>query len=480
VAAGQKLLPKPALLSSSVRLETRRAHLVGVGGAGMRALAEVLLGRGWKLSGSDLATDSLPELTHAGLHVRQGHYAESVSSEIELVIHSDAVSPGNPELRRAAQLEIPTYSYFQMLGKLMSGKHGLAVAGTHGKSTTTAMAGRVLSEAGRNPTVLCGAAPLGQSSGGCTGCGELVLAEACEYRANFLHLRPRHAVILGIEPDHFDCYNSLQELEDAFARFARSVPPDGLILARHDCATTRRTTAGLPCRVRTFGIDAGADWSAGELRHSRGRYSFTIRRHGRHVCRMSVRVPGKHNVLNALAATALAWENGVRPEEIVEALGRFRGLHRRMEQLGTWGGVLLVDDYAHHPTEVTATLKALRQMVPGRRIWCVFQPHQVSRTERLLDELAASLQNADRVIVADIFRAREGAPKPGEVVAADLARLVRRGGIEVPPLHHGEHISRHLETQLTPGDVLITMGAGDIRRICDGLIYRFREDRAAG
>ena len=300
------------------------------------------------------------------------------------------------------------------------------MAGTHGKSTTTAMAAHVLTDAGLDPTVLCGATPLGQSSGGRAGSGELLLVEACEYRANFLHLRPRHAAILGIEPDHFDCFDSLGDLERAFARFARSVPPDGLVLARHDCAVTRRVTAELPCRVETFAIGFEADWSARNLTARRGRYGFEIRRCGRQLCNVSLQVPGRHNVLNALAAAALAWQNGLRPEQIAGALGRFRGLHRRLELLGTYRGVLLLDDYAHHPTEVAATLQTVRRMVPGRRVWCVFQPHQVSRTERLLDELAESLQNADRVLVAEIFRAREGAPRPGEVTAADLARRVSR------------------------------------------------------
>jgi UDP-N-acetylmuramate--alanine ligase len=457
----------------------RRAHLVGIAGAGMRALAEVLLGWGWRLSGSDLVLGATRRIARAGLRLFEGHAAANLPPDTTLLVHSDAIGADNPELRRAAELGVPTLSYFEAVGRFTAESQVLAVAGTHGKSTTTAMAAEVFSQADRDPTVLCGAAPLGRSSGGRAGHGELAVVEACEYRANFLRLRPRQAVILGIEPDHFDCYGSLAELEQSFRRFARSVPPDGLVLARCDCPSTRRALARLPCCVETFGIAAGADWSARNLRARRGRYVFEICRFGRAMGEVSLRVPGRHNVLNALAAAALAWQNGIQSERVVRALGRFRGLHRRLEVLGSSRGVLLVDDYAHHPTQVAAALRTVRQMYPGRRLWCVFQPHQASRTERLLDELAESLHNADKVLVAEIFRAREGPPRPGEVTAVDLARHVRRGA-EVPPVHRSEEIARLLQTRLAPGDVLMTMGAGDIRKIAQEWIERFELGRAAG
>lgn len=434
----------------------------------MRALAAVLGGRGWTLSGSDRAVDAPGGLAAAGVRVCRGHAAENVSPGTRWIVYSDAVPRDNPELRRAAQLGIPAVSYFEMVGGLTTGKWLLAVAGTHGKSTTTAMAAAVFQEAGLEPTVFGGAAPLGRVSGGQAGREEPILVEACEYRANFLHLRPQQAVILGIEPDHFDCYRRLGELEDAFARFARLIPSDGLILARHECRRTRTITAGAACRVATFGLDEDADWSARHLTARRGRYDFGICRGGSHVGDVGLRLRGRHNVLNALAAAALAGENGIPVARICRGLSRFRGLHRRLEVLGVHRGVLLVDDYAHHPTEVAAALQAVREMAPGRRLWCVFQPHQVSRTERLLDELAESLQNADKVFVAEIFRAREPPSQRGEVTAADLARLVRENGTQAAETHHPGEIARLLEAHVAPGDVLMTMGAGDIGRICRG------------
>ncbi len=463
-------------------LESRRAHLVGIAGAGMRALAEVLLGNGRELSGSDRAIDRTLQQALPGVQLYDGHRAEHLPSKTELVVYSDAVPADNSELQRAAELGIPTHSYFETLGRLSAEKYTLAVAGTHGKSTTTAMAAAILVEAGRDPTVLCGAVPLGRTSGGRAGGSNLMLVEACEYRANFLHLHPQLAVITGIEPDHFDYYNSPGQLQTAFGRFAGSIPPDGLLLAGYDCPVTRRIADGLPCRVKTFGIDPGADWSAVGLSARLGRYTFEIYRHGVHVCDINLRVPGRHNVLNALAA-ALTYENCKdknnhtechgrlwhdhlwHGREISRALNNFPGLRRRLELRGTYGGVAVIDDYAHHPTEVAAALQAVRRMFPGRRLWCVFQPHQASRTERLLDELAGSLQNAEKVLVAEIFRAREGTPKRGEVTAADLARAVRRGGTVVPNVHDTEKIVKLLQNSLAPGDILVTMGAGDIENI---------------
>jgi UDP-N-acetylmuramate--alanine ligase len=412
-------------------------------------------------------------------------------------------------------------SYFQTLGKLMLDRRGIAVAGTHGKSTTTAMLASLLVAAGHDPTVVFGAAALGEQSGGRAGRGPLLVVEACEYRANFLHLSPQQAVILAVEPDHFDCYGSPGQLHDAFRRFARRIPEGGLLVTHHDCRVLEEClgradvipkaagndtspkrkqgaqpgpslalrasmdrlagpTGQLGCRRETFGFQAAADWAALNLDSQRGRYAFDLVRQGRKLVRVRLRVPGKHNVANALAAAALAWENGVGLEPMVWGLETFAGLRRRLERLGCWRGVTLLDDYAHHPTEISATLRAVREMYPGRRIWCVFQPHQASRTAHLLDELAASLQNADRVFVAEIFRAREPAHQPGEVTAADLARRIRLSESEVPRVHGTDLIFRLLGTRLAPGDVLITMGAGDIGKLNHAFVDRLRQDRAAG
>lgn len=451
----------------------------------MRALAEVLAGWGWELTGSDVSSSAIKSHDLPADLLRLGHAAENVPLDANILIYSDAVAADNIELRRAAELGIPTVSYFQFVGQLTERLRCAAVAGTHGKSTTTAMAARILNDAKLDPTVICGAAAPGEASGGRAGRSDLILVEACEYRRNFLQLKPRWAAILGIEPDHFDCYKSPQELHEAFSLFAASIDADGVLLARHDCPATRTAARAAACRVETFGFEQYLDghtpnWSASILDTRAGCCRFEIFFRHTHFCDVSLRVPGRHNVLNALAAVAISHHQGVNAEQICQSLGEFPGLERRLQCLGTWRGVTVLDDYAHHPTEVTASLDTVRRMYPGRRIFCVFQPHQASRTANLLDELAASLQNVDCLAVAEIFRAREGNPKPGEVTAADLARLTAELGAKTLHIHTLEEIHYQLINQLQPGDVLITIGAGDIRRIADGYIHWTREERAAG
>ena len=501
--------------------QTRRAHLIGIGGSGMRALARVLLGKGWRLSGSDLAIGTDDPLAKGGICCFSGHLADQVSPEVECVIYSSAISAANPELCRAAEIGIPVLSYAETLGLLIEGHCGLAIAGTHGKSTTTAMAAEILLAARCDPTVIYGAAPMGGVDGGRSGNGNVVLVEACEFRRNFLHLRPHDAVILNMEPDHFDCYDSREALESAFACFAGLLPADGRLIVPWGDVAVRRVTTAAGCRIETFGWDNGsgsrvgfsppsrlgglkptlrADWMAANVQGEKGRYGFDLVHHGQELGRIELSVFGRHNVLNAVATAALVAECGLPPEKMIAGLSQFRGLRRRLEPLGTAGGVVFWDDYAHHPTEISTTLQTLREVCPKARICCLFQPHQALRTARLLDELALSLQNAERVLIADIFRAREGPPQPGEITAADLAARTRGLGQNVPGLHAPVDIQQFLQTQLTPGDVLVVMGAGDIGlllgrgaynggeaqnnrgadRIGHGLMDWFREHRAAG
>jgi len=470
----------PGPQQPAVESRARRVHLVGAGGAGMRALADVLAGWGWTLSGSDASAEAAAELADARLPVATGHAAENVPHDAELRVNSDAVPPENPEVQAARRRGIPVRSYFDVLGRLSQTRRTLAVAGTHGKSTTVAMLADILETGGRDPTVFCGATPPGKLSGGRAGGGNLMLVEACEYRANFLKLHPNSAVILGVEPDHFDCYPTAADLERAFRRFAERVPDDGRLLVHGNRLAKLLAAAAAGCRVETFALDGSADWTARSLLPRRGRYRFTVTRHGHPLLEVELRVPGRFNVLNALAAAAMAWHEGVSPAEIAAGLMGFRGLRRRLEHCGVWRGVTLLDDYAHHPTEVAATLEAVRRVLPGRRVYCVFQPHQASRTARLLDELAETLQNAETVMVAEIYRAREGPPRTGDVTAADLAARVRFGGTACPAVHELDEIRAWLRTELAPGDILITMGAGDIGRICHELVCRPRNGCAAG
>jgi UDP-N-acetylmuramate--alanine ligase len=298
-------------------LASFRAHLVGAHGAGMRSLAEVLAAAGCPLSGSDLAGEAG---SLAPLDVAPRHDADLVDPACDVVVYSAAIPRSNPELARARQLGIETISYPQMLGRLMQSRHGVAVAGTHGKSTTTAMTGDILIAAGLDPSVIVGAAPIGYHTGGRLGLGRSLVVEACEYRAGFQHLRPDLAAILNIEPDHFDCFATQAELESAFRQFAGSLPSEGVLLVRADCAATRRATAALECNIESFGFLPSADWRAEQLESRRGYYGFRVLYRDEAVCDVKLPVPGRHNVLNALAAAALASHSGADGESIRRGL----------------------------------------------------------------------------------------------------------------------------------------------------------------
>jgi UDP-N-acetylmuramate--alanine ligase len=441
-------------------------HLIGGAGAGMQALAAVFRQAGCELSGSD-AVGFPSGQTESASKFRVGHAADQLPRDCELVVYSPAIEATNPELVRARELKIPALSYPQTLGRMMASRRGVAISGTHGKSTTTAMAASILHAAGLDSTVVYGATACQPSQGARYGRGDWLLAEACEYRQHFCHLRPELAVVLGVEWDHVDCFPTLAEARAAFARFVLGVDDAGKLLVSDACENSISIAISSGRRFETFGIGGNSDWRASELLAERGNYSFTIEYRGRSLTRTRLTVPGRHNVLNAVAAAAVAWNCGAREAEIGRGLRDFAGLRRRLEPFGDYRGVTLVDDYAHHPTEVAASLSSLRECYPGRRLWCVFQPHQASRTAAFLDEFAQSLQNADRVLVADVFLARERSASRFDLAEALASRVP--SGVAAT----SREIIALLRRDLCPGDVLVTMGAGDIGNIAHGIIDRF-------
>lgn len=441
----------------------------------MQSLAAVMVASGWSLTGSDLAAESLslePDSCVDSPRYYHGHAASQLPADADLLVYSSAVPESNCERRAAQARGIPELSYAQMLGRLQAGVVGVAIAGTHGKSTTTAMVTSILVEAGADPTAIFGATPLGAACGPRRGAGEHVVVEACEYRRHFLELDPRVAAVLNIQWDHCDTYADLAAVRRAFGQFASLVPSDGALVINRDCANARAACLDSGAPLTTFGVLAGADWLGGGLRPVRGCYHFQVWRRGRRVTEVALRVPGLHNVYNALAAAAVAGELGVSSVAIRRGLERFAGLHRRCETLGTFGGVTLVDDYAHHPGAIRATLAALRQRYPGRRLWCVFQPHQALRTAALLDEFADSLHNADAVLVAEIYRAREGETDVA-VSSADLAGRIGPGPGVAAALPTQQAIADRLSVDCRAGDVVVTCGAGDIGKVLHELCQRF-------
>lgn len=459
----------------------QKAHLIGVCGTGMRALTELLLGLEWSVSGSDQQKPSaaIQQFQRDGLIFHSNHQAEHVPPDADCVIYSPAVSPANPERQAAERLGIPQFSYTQMLARLMEQRTGVCVAGTHGKSTTTAMTGGILTDAGRKPSVIIGAELCETGQSAWTGAGDLFVVESCEFQRNFLDYRPRYAAILSVETDHVDCFADLAELKQAFGDFAQNVSPDGVLLVRGDCQDARDVAQQAAARVVTFGSSPDVDWWADDLRRTSCGVRFRVYHQSHYFSEIFLQIPGRHNVLNALAATALCHEIGIGPREIRESLQEFAGIRRRFEFVGQWRGVTIIDDYAHHPTAVQATLQTARDLFGSRRIWCAFQPHQVSRTKALMTDFSSSFSYADEVLIAPVFAARETLNSESDSVSQELTEQIRAGGQSAKSCDSLDQVIAALEDGLCPGDILITMGAGNIDRVHHAFARRISRHPAA-
>ena len=468
----------------------RHVHMIGIGGCGMSGAAALLHDLGAVVSGSDLAAfDGLGPLVQSGVRVAIGHHETQLSTHVELVVVSAAVPDTNPELTAARRRGLPVVKYAQLLGELTTIRKAVAIAGTHGKSTTTGMCVHLFHEAGLSPSFIIGArsAQLGGSSG--VGGGPHFIVESCEFDRSFLYLQPHLAAILNIESDHLDCYRDLDDIVDAFSRFAENVAPDGVLLCNaedrravranppsaDECWTETMPLAAASaarCPVETFGFSDGADWQACNLRIDRGRYGFDVYLRGARLFSTGLSIPGRHNVANALAAIALAYHAGAEPERIAEALFTFSGVDRRLSWRAEGRGVTIVDDYAHHPTEIRVTIEAARDRYRPRRLWVVFQPHQDSRTRYFMDQFAESFGQADEVIVPEVYRARDSGDPLGQAGSAELALRIRRAGGRAHYIPTLVGVVDHLMPQLAEGDLVLTMGAGDVWTVADELVER--------
>jgi UDP-N-acetylmuramate--alanine ligase len=463
----------------------RRIHLIGIGGCGMCGAAAILMRSGARVSGSDLRPfKRASELIAAGAAVQIGHSPDQVHSELDLVVMSAAVPDDNVELQRASDLGTPIIKYAELLNLIMQQRCGVAVSGTHGKSTTTAMTAHIFRTGGLDPSFVVGAnsRQLGGSSG--VGNGPHFIVEACEYDRSFLKIHPHMAAILNIEADHLDCYRDLDEIVAAFAQFAANVPLDGLVIANHDDPRIRKAlSGGQGPRIETFGVDGSlaclrgtepAEWRARIRSADDGFYSFDILYGGFVLLSTRLGVAGRHNVSNALAAAALAFHGGVTPDRIAEALASFAGVDRRMSVRREGGRVTIVDDYAHHPTEIRATLNALRDRFGPKRTWVVFQPHQHSRTRYLMADFACSFTHADVVIVPDIYGVRDSEADRAGVRSNELVSLIHAQGKDARYLPTFDDVTEHLTENMIDGDLVVTMGAGDVWKVADELVERVR------
>ncbi|MEB2346021.1 MAG: UDP-N-acetylmuramate--L-alanine ligase [Deltaproteobacteria bacterium] len=453
----------------------QRVHFVGIGGIGMCGIAELLHHQGIRVSGSDLREGpSVARLRSLGVPVAIGH-AQGHVGEADVVVFSSAVRPGNPELVEAERRKIPVIPRAEMLAELMRLKDGIAVGGSHGKTTTTSLVAHVLDAAGLDPTAVIGGRVLhpGGRSTARLGAGPLLIAEADESDGSFLRLAPVIAVVTNIDPEHLDHYGSVEALHEAFVAFANRVPFWGLAVVCLDHPGVQAILPRLTRRTVTYGFSPQADLMADEARLDDGGMRFLVRRRGELLGELHVALAGEHNVRNALAALAVALELEVPFAEVASAMARFPGIERRFETKGEAAGVRVVDDYGHHPAEIRATLAAARQLHPGRVV-VVFQPHRYSRTQLLFDDFATAFHQADVLWVTEIYAAGED-KLPG-VDGRALADAIRaHGQREVRFAPDLDAVPAELAAVLAPGDLVITLGAGNVSALGPRLLAALGE-----
>ena len=456
----------------------RHIHFVGIGGIGMSGIAEVLLNLGFVVTGSDLAaSDATERLTRLGATIALGHHADRVGPRTDVVVISSAVRFSNPEVVRARELKTPVIPRAEMLAELMRMKTGLAVAGTHGKTTTTSLLGHVLAQADLDPTLVIGGRVKGLGSNAHLGHGEYLVAEADESDGSFLLLTPAYAVVTNIDPEHLDHYGSIERVHEAYLQFIHRVPFYGLAVLCIDSVAVRALLPRVRKRFLTYGLASDADLQAVHTRVAADGTRFDVLERGRWIGEVELRMLGRHNAQNALAAIAVACELGIPFETTARALASFEGIHRRFEVKGEVGGVTVVDDYGHHPEEVKATLRAAREGF-GRRLVVVFQPHRYTRTRDLLSEFLGAFDDADLLVLTDIYAAGEERID-GVSGEALYDALRRRGHTDVRFVPARADVAATLVPDLRGGDMVVTLGAGDVYQVGDDLLQALACERPA-
>lgn len=447
-------------------------YFIGIGGISMSGLAEILLSEGFLISGSDRAPSPLTEkLKGLGATIYYGQREENLTSDIDLVVYTSAIKADNPEMAATKRLSIPALSRAQLLGQMMHNyKTPIAISGTHGKTTTTSMVSQILLENGDDPTLSIGGIykPIGGNIR--VGSSDCFVTEACEYTNSFLSFYPKIGIILNIEEDHLDFFKDIDDIRHSFHEFARLLPADGALIIDKDIDRYEEITDGLSCRVITYGSSPDSDYYPKDIAYDdSGCPSFHLMRKNGKEEVFSLRVPGEHNVYNAVAAIALADLLGIPGDISAKALLHYEGTDRRFEYKGKVNGFTIIDDYAHHPTEIKATLTAVRNY-PHRTTWCVFQPHTYSRTKAFLADFAKALILSDEIILADIYAAREKDDLgiSSKTLQAEIEKLGRRC-YYFPSF---EEIQNFILENCTKDDLLITMGAGDVVKIGENLLQR--------
>jgi UDP-N-acetylmuramate--alanine ligase len=442
----------------------RKIHFVGIGGIGVSGIAEVLINQGFRVTGSDrAASENTERMMALGARVTIGHAAKNLDPDVDVLVYSSAVPPDNPELLEAERRKIPVIRRAEMLAEIMRLKYGIGIAGTHGKTTTTSMVGLVLMEGGIDPTVIVGGRLRGLAgSNARLGQGEFIVVEADEYDRSFLSLTPTIAVLTTLETDHLDCYRDLEDIKGAFVQFASRVPFYGFVVLCLDEPALQDIMPKLKKKTVTYGLNGQADLQAVEIVHQQNVSRFLILYQGKELGGVTLQIPGKHNVQNALAAVAVGLQLGIPFAKIKSGIEKFTGVFRRWEVKAEVDGITVIDDYAHHPTEIKATLAGARSGW-RRRVVCVFQPHLYSRTRDFYEEFGRAFLNADVLVVTDVYAARE---EPIQGVSGELIVHAARevGHKQVHYVPDKKDVPAFLRKILEPGDMILTMGAGDIWR----------------
>ena len=445
-------------------------YFIGIGGISMSGLAEILASRGHQVSGTDVKETAVTKhLQSLGIHINFGHRAENITDDITLVVYTAAIHDDNPELRAAHEKGIRIMDRAHLLGQIMDEYHdSVAVSGTHGKTTTTSMVSEILLAAEKDPTITVGGILPTIGSNLRIGNSPYFVAEACEYFDSFLQFNPFIAIILNVESDHLDYFKTLENIRRSFHAFAQRVPDKGLLAISEKIDNVEELTDGLTCHVETFGLSEKANWRAENIVHEAdGRNSFDVYHNGAFFTTIHLHIPGEHNITNALAAIAASAFLGAAPEDCVKGLHHYTGTERRFQLKGKKDGITVIDDYAHHPTEIKAALAAA-QNVQHNTTWCVFQPHTFSRTRFLFDEFGEAFGDADEIIIADIFAARE--TDDGTVSAAQLADRIAQTGKSARYVGDFAAIEAYLREHCKSGDLLMTVGAGDVYKIGENFL----------
>ncbi|MFO8006409.1 MAG: UDP-N-acetylmuramate--L-alanine ligase [Candidatus Brocadiia bacterium] len=452
-------------------------HFIGILGTGMRSMASYAAECGARITGSDVRpSPAMKALAGQGIRVSLGQEGESLSRKTDLVVISQAIDDDNPELIRARRMGLEIIRYPELLGRLMEYQDGIAVAGTHGKSTTCAIMAYTLQQAGLDPSYMIGADVPQLGGGSHYGSGRHLVAEACEYKRSFLCLQPKVAVINNIDCDHLDYYYDLWDIEEAFTEFADSPGPNGLLVANADDENTRRVIEQVDVPTVTYGIeDPKADYRAERLWRAKVHTNFDLVCRGEKIDRFSMELYGTHNVMNALAAIAVCREAGMEFADIKEGLESFQGAARRLQLLGSPWGVAVVSDYAHHPKEIKASIAAMHQRFPNRRVFVVFQPHQYSRTRQMLEEMAEAFSATWVTYVCDIYAARDSYEDQRSVSARDLVRQMNHIGLLGHYVPEFEDIEKIIVGDVIPDDVVLVMGAGNVWQVAHNIIPMIEE-----